>query len=449
MVSEAERTGLIEPGSTIIEPTSGNTGIGLALAAAVKGYRCIIVMPEKMSNEKVSVLRALGAEIVRTPTSAAFDSQESHIAVAQKLMHEIPDSIILDQYRNVYNPIAHYDTTAEEIYHQMEGKIDMVVIGAGTGGTVTGVARKLKEKLPNVIVVGVDPQGSSLAVPQSLNEAREGEMYHVEGVGYDFIPTVLDQNIVDRWVKSEDGPSFAMARQMIKLEGLLCGGSCGGNMYCGVEEARSLPEGSRVVVILPDSVRNYMTKYLADEWMLEKGFLSDTEDSTDQQLWWHKLPVSVITWEEPIIISPTMTCSTAIEIMNKRNVDQLPVVDQDGTISGALTLHNLLRKITKGQAAASDPVSKVMYNQFEKVSVDTPLIKVSKILDHDHFAIVTKGWQSYTEAGDLVAKDMVFGLLTRIDLVNYIMRGRPGSRPGSASPTSVMTNGGGSHSETV
>ncbi|KAL5271025.1 hypothetical protein ACHWQZ_G001620 [Mnemiopsis leidyi] len=424
MVEEAERTGRIKPGvHTLIEPTSGNTGIGLALAAAVKGYRCIIVMPEKMSNEKVSVLRALGAEIVRTPTSAAFDSQESHIAVSQKLLDEIPNSVILDQYRNEYNPIAHYDETAEEIYHQMDGKIDMIVVGAGTGGTVTGIARKLKEKIPNIKVVGVDPEGSSLAVPESLNEEREGEMYHVEGVGYDFIPTVLDRDCVDKWVKSEDGPSFAMSRQLIKLEGLLCGGSCGSNVYCAIEEAKDLPEGSRVVVILPDSVRNYMTKYLSDDWMIEHGFLSPSESDDMSLRWWGKLPVSVIEMKDPIIISPSMKCQTAMELMNNRNVDQLPVVDTDGSISGAITLHNMMRKVTKGQAAAQDPVSKVMYNQFQKVTVDTPLAEVSKMLDHDHFVIVTKGWQYYEDDGSPCPRDMYIGTITAAHLLSFIMSG--------------------------
>jgi len=438
MVEEAEKAGTIKPGvHTLIEPTSGNTGIGLALTAAVKGYRCIIVMPEKMSNEKVSVLRALGAEIVRTPTSAAFDSQESHIAVAQKLMDEIPNSIILDQYRNEYNPIAHYDDTAEELFHQMDGKIDMVVAGTGTGGTATGIARKLKEKLPNIVIVGVDPEGSSLAAPESLNTEREGEAYHVEGTGYDFIPTVLDRDCIDRWIKSEDGPSFAMSRQLIRQEGLLCGGSCGANVYCAVEAARHLPAGARVVAILPDSVRNYMTKYLSDDWMIENGFLNPSEEDELSLQWWHKLPVSVIAMKDPIIISSSMKCQTAMEIMNDRNVDQLPVVDTDGSISGAVTLHNMMRKVTKGQAAAQDPVSKVMYNQFQKVSVDTSLAVVSKMLDHDHFVIVTKGWQYYDDEGVHTEKQIVFGILSRSDIVHYLMN----EASEETAPKVPLTNG--------
>ena len=203
MVEDAEKSGQLKAGDTIIEPTSGNTGIGLALAAAVKGYRCIIVLPEKMSNEKVATLRALGAEIVRTPTSASWDSPESHISVAQRLLAEIPNSIILDQYRNPGNPLAHYDTTAEEIIKQCGGKPDMVVLGAGTGGTISGIGRKIKEKCPDCIVVGVDPLGSILAEPENLNRT-DVTYYDVEGTGYDFIPTVLDRSVVDRWIKSRD-----------------------------------------------------------------------------------------------------------------------------------------------------------------------------------------------------------------------------------------------------
>jgi len=216
-----------------------------------------------------------------------------------------------------------------------------------------------------------------------------------------------------------------MSRQLIRQEGLLVGGSCGGNVYCAVEEARSLPAGARVVVILPDSVRNYMTKYLSDDWMIEQGFLNPSEADELSLQWWHKLPVSVISMKDPIIISPSMKCQTAMEIMNDRNVDQLPVVDNDGSISGAVTLHNMMRKVTKGKAAAQDPVSKVMYNQFQKVTVDTPLSVVSKMLDHDHFVIVTKGWQYYADDGTPKPRDMYIGTVTAAHLLSHIITGPP------------------------
>ncbi|KAK9497156.1 hypothetical protein O3M35_004526 [Rhynocoris fuscipes] len=274
MIKEAEEKGILKPGMTIIEPTSGNTGLGLAMASAVKGYKCIIVMPWKMSEEKVNALKALGATIVRTPTEAAFDSPEGLIAVAQRLNKETPNSIILDQYRNAGNPLAHYDGTGAEIYEQCNGKLDAIIIGAGTGGTITGVARYLKEKIPSIKVVGVDPYGSILAQPESLNESSV-TFYEVEGIGYDFIPTVLDRSVVDEWIKIGDKESLLMARRLIREEGLLCGGSSGSIMVAALKVAKNLGPNKRCVLILPDGVRNYMSKMVKDDWMETRKFVSD------------------------------------------------------------------------------------------------------------------------------------------------------------------------------
>ncbi|XGW03993.1 hypothetical protein V3C99_015269 [Haemonchus contortus] len=268
MIELAEADGRLKPGMTLIEPTSGNTGIGLSLAAAVKGYRCIIVMPEKMSKEKALTMEALGAIIVRTPTEAAFDSAHSHIGVSLRLQSEIPGAIILDQYRNVGNPLAHYEQTAEEIIDALDGNVDCVVIGAGTGGTVTGIAKKIKEKIPNCLVVGVDPEGSILADPTK----GETSFYEVEGVGYDFVPGTLNRSVVDKWLKSTDKESFEVAREMIRKEGILCGGSSGSNVHAALEIARGLPADKNVVAILPDGIRNYLTKFVSNDWMRVRHF---------------------------------------------------------------------------------------------------------------------------------------------------------------------------------
>jgi len=266
MVKEAELSGRIKPGDTLIEPTSGNTGQGIALAAAVKGYKCIITMPEKMSKEKQIALEALGAKIIRTPTEAKSSDPESHISVAKKLKKEIKNSHILDQYSNPSNPEAHYYGTAEEIIKDFQGNLDMVVISVGTGGTITGVAKKLKEEIPKIKIVGADPEGSI------LGGGEEVSSYLVEGIGYDFIPDVLDNSLIDEYIKTKDEESFIMARRLIKEEGLLCGGSCGATMVAAMKAASKLKKNQNCLVILADGIRNYMTKFPNDSWMKENGF---------------------------------------------------------------------------------------------------------------------------------------------------------------------------------
>lgn len=418
MIEDAERDGTLKPGDTIIEPTSGNTGIGLALAAAVKGYRCIIVMPEKMSMEKVDVLRALGAEIVRTPTSARFDSPESHVGVAWRLKNEIPNAHILDQYRNPSNPLAHYDTTAEEILEQCGGKVDMLVAGAGTGGTITGIARKLKEKCPDIKIVGVDPEGSILAEPEDLNKTDKTQ-YEVEGIGYDFIPTVLDRSVVDSWYKSNDEESFAMSRMLIREEGLLCGGSSGTAMSAAVNVAKELKEGQRCVVILPDSIRNYMSKFLSDKWMFEKGFLSE-EDLVVNKPWWWNLTLQELRLSAPLTVLPLVSIKKTIQILKEKAFDQAPVVDETGQILGMVTLGNMLASVLAGKVRPSDPISKVLYKQFKQVRLTDNLGKLSRILETDHFALVVHEQIQYMSDGSPKMRQMVFGVVTAIDLLNYV-----------------------------
>ena len=269
MVEDAEAEGRIKPGDTLIEPTSGNTGQGVALASAVKGYRCIITMPEKMSKEKQIALEALGAEIIRTPTEASFDDPASHIGVAKKLKNEIANSHILDQYGNQSNPDAHYYGTAQEILDDFGEDLDMVVMGVGTGGTITGVAKRLKEEIPEIIIVGADPFGSI------LGGGTKVEPYLVEGIGYDFFPDVLDNSLIDKYIKTDDEESFIMSRRLIKEEGFLCGGSCGSAMVAALKSATTLSQNQKCLVILPDGIRNYMTKFPNDDWMRSKGFSTE------------------------------------------------------------------------------------------------------------------------------------------------------------------------------
>jgi len=269
MIAELERKGKIHAGDTLIEPTSGNTGAGMSMVAAVKGYRMVITMPEKMSREKQVVMEALGAEIIRTPTEAPHDSPESLIGVAKRLNEEIEHSVIPDQYKNPDNPLAHYYGTGAEIWEDFGDSLDLVVLGAGTGGTIAGVAKCLKEKNPKIRIVGIDPEGSI------LGGREEVFTYHVEGIGYDFIPEVLEYDHIDEWIYSNDRDSFLMARRLIREEGLLVGGSSGAAVWGMLEAIKRTPGVRRALTILPDSIRNYLTKFVSDEWMKAHGFVED------------------------------------------------------------------------------------------------------------------------------------------------------------------------------
>jgi cystathionine beta-synthase len=389
MIEEAEKSGRIKPGDTLIEPTSGNTGIGLALVAAVKGYKTIITLPEKMSAEKVSVLKALNATIIRTPTEAAFDSPESHIGVARRLEKEIPNAHILDQYGNLDNPLAHEHGTAEEIWTQTGGKITAVIAGAGTGGTITGIARGLHKHNPEIKVIAADPKGSILALPSALNDDGANQPYKVEGIGYDFIPDVLDQKIVNTWYKTDDRDSFHYARRLIAEEGILVGGSSGSAMAALVAAHRDghFTEDDIIVVVLPDSIRSYLSKFADDDWLAANDLLPPTPPLEPTE---PTSPVKRTTSKEPSdpfsgatvrslrlkpiqTIPADSTCASAIETMRDKAFDQLPVVRTSSTspnkkrLVGLVTLGNLLSRISHGRATASSPVADVMFD-FSKIS---------------------------------------------------------------------------------
>ncbi|OAD57403.1 Cystathionine beta-synthase [Eufriesea mexicana] len=386
MVQDAEEKGLLKPGYTIIEPTSGNTGIGLAMAAAVRGYRCIIVMPEKMSDEKVSTLYALGAEIVRTPTEASWDSPEAHISVAQKLQREIPNSIVLDQYRNPGNPLAHYDQTATEIWRQCEGKIDYLVAGAGTGGTISGIGRKLKELSPNTKIIAVDPVGSILD-PSNQSQDVIG-FYEVEGIGYDFIPTVLDHNVIDKWIKTEDNESLNAARMLIRQEGLLCGGSSGAALIAALKVAKNVPEGKRMVIILPDGIRNYLTKFVSDHWMEVRGFLPP-KCQNESNKWWWNMKISCLSPDIGLVMKEkTLTCQEAIYELQNAN-PQLLAISHDGIhIKGVVTLDKLMSNIISGSVKYTDFVENAMVKQYVKVKYSATLGHLSRVLEKEPYAVI-------------------------------------------------------------
>ena len=433
MVEDAERSGRIKPGDTLIEPTSGNTGIGIALTAALKGYRCIITLPEKMSEEKVSVLKALGAEIIRTPTEAAFDSPESHIGVARRLNREIPNSHILDQYANPGNPLAHYDGTALEVWEQCGGRVDMLVCTAGTGGTLTGMARRLRELNPALLVVGVDPRGSILAQPERLNDEKRLQSYVVEGIGYDFVPQVLDRALVDTWVKTDDRESLIMSRRLIREEGLLCGGSSGAAVVGAIAAAKAagLKRGQRVVVLLADSLRNYLSKFVNDDYMWRLGFVDEARGigssaGLGEGSWWGARSVADLGVSAPITILPSVTCAQAAELMAQAGVDQLPVVDASNTILGVVTDGQLSARLAANRIKPHESVaSGALFTQFRRVQVATRLSELARVFDKDHFAVVVQTQRLYGGGRESVCveKSVVMGVVTRIDLLKYVAKG--------------------------
>ncbi|KAI9919299.1 hypothetical protein PsorP6_017636 [Peronosclerospora sorghi] len=433
MVEDAEMAGHIKPGDTLIEPTywlgACVRNQGLPLHPHVTGsfsrvvcsidvdvYISSSVIAEKMSLEKVNVLKALGAEIIRTPTEAAWNSPESHIGIAKRLVAELPNAHMLDQYTNPSNPLAHYDGTAEEILNQCDGKVDMAVIGVGTGGTISGIAKKLKGKCPSVIIVGVDPVGSILAQPESMNDTNCLKPYKVEGIGYDFVPDVLDRSLIDMWVKTDDQESFIMARRLIREEGLLCGGSSGSAMAAAVRAAATLGAGQRCVVILPDSTRNYMSKFLNDTWMYTNKFVANTVHTRENYskyrketgTWWSAQRVSVLDLPHPSTVPPHLSCAAAIETMERRGYDQLPVVTENGKVQGVVTIGNLLSMLSSGRVVRSDSVEAVLFGNFSRVTHDSSLAELATIFDKDYFAVVTS------------MDGTIAGLATRIDLLNYI-----------------------------
>jgi cystathionine beta-synthase len=362
----------------------------------VYGYRMVITMPEKMSREKQVVLEALGAEIIRTPTEAAFDAPESHIGVARQLQGILPNAHILDQYSNPDNPLAHYHGTGEEILDQCDGKLDICVMTAGTGGTITGVAKKLKERVKNVRIVGVDPVGSILAGPGPVGT------YKVEGIGYDFIPDVLDRNLVDEWVKTEDRESFQMARRLIRQEALLCGGSSGSVAWAAKEMAKKYGPKKRIVMILPDSVRNYMTKFMDDHWMKENGFTDSRWEANSIGDTLRSLPRRKV-----ITATSGDTVADSVMAMKEHGVSQLPVID-DTRLVGIVTESDLLAKLVDGRATLASAVAEVM---FRNVTTVRSSDDASKLLE-----VFSKGL-----AGLVVDdKGKLLGMITKMDLVDLL-----------------------------
>lgn len=383
------------------------------MASAVKGYRCIIVMPLKMSDEKVGTLTALGAEIVRTPTEAAFDDEAGLIAVAQKIQQTIPNSIILNQYTNPGNPLAHYDQTGAEILWAMDQKMDMAVLGAGTGGTVSGVARRIKEVLPKCEIVAVDPEGSILAEPEELNKTLTN-FYEVEGIGYDFIPTVLDRSVVDTWIKVNDKDALPMARRLIKEEGLLCGGSSGAAMICALKAAKKLKKGQKCVVLLPDNIRNYMTKLVQDTW-LEIRNIKDPENVVGFP-WWDIQLENTLDLVKRNSVNVSMTCKEVANYLKDKNLYCAMVLDANNKPFGYVTSAHLLTALVNGKLSLNQAIKKdAFFHQLTKARYDTTLGRIARALEKEQFlAVLKKNDDDGTESFD--------GFILQRDILAFVAK---------------------------
>jgi cystathionine beta-synthase len=412
MIEAAEREGKLKPGGTIVEPTSGNTGVGLAIAAAIKGYRCIFVMPDKMSQEKIALLRAYGAEVVITPTAVEHDSPESYYSVSDRLAEEIPGGFKPDQYSNMNNPEAHYRHTAPEVWDQTGGgEIDAIVVSVGTGGTISGIGRYFKERKPEVLIVGADPEGSVY----TARSEHDLHPYLVEGIGKDTWPETMDPDVVDEWVRVSDRNSFLWARRLAREEGLLAGGSGGTSVYAAVEIAKRLGLGKRVLTMIPDSGRNYLSKFYDDNWMLEHGFLErkaplPTVEEVLHAKHGSELPALVT-------ISAHQKVGEGIDTMQRYGISQLPVV-RDGScdsladVIGSLQDRALLERVFTNPDVLHEDVATAMQPPLAAVEATATLDDVFATLSGGANAIVV------ARAGKPV------GVLTRSDLLEFLAHHR-------------------------
>ncbi|MGD2048621.1 MAG: cystathionine beta-synthase [Chloroflexota bacterium] len=408
IIEEAERSGQLKSGGTIVEATSGNTGVGLAIAAATKGYRCIFVMPDKMSQEKILLLRAFGARVVVTPTAVEPEDPRSYYSVAQRLVDETPNAFLANQYHNPINPQSHYDITGPEIWQQTDGRITHFVAGIGTGGTITGVGHYLKEKNPSIKIIGIDPIGSILFDLHQGRENPKADSYKVEGIGEDFLPTTTDLSVIDNIVQVSDRDSFLMTRRLVREEGIFCGGSSGSAVWGALKYAAEnrLTEDDIVVVIIPDTGSRYLSKVFDDDWMRENGFLDRAR--LDVRAW----DIHTAKGDTGLLVAkPSDLMNDVVALFKAYNISQVPVVDEDGHLQGMVTEVSLLDHMLNldHEHKADETIESIIDPDVTVVQPNTPLNILMNIFSESSVVIIQENSQ-------------VQGILTKIDILDFLSK---------------------------
>ncbi len=401
IIQDAEQRGMLGPGGTIIEATSGNTGAGLAMVAAIRGYKCIFVMPDKMSNEKVDALRAYGAKVVICPTAVEPSDPRSYYSVARRIVEETPGAFYANQYHNPANPEAHFISTAPEIWEQTGGEFDVFVSGMGTGGTLSGCGRYFKERNPDIKIVGVDPIGSLYYEYIKTGRLTKAFSYYVEGIGEDFLPSTMNLDMLDDVVQVDDRECFLMTRELVRREGIFCGGSCGAAVVGAIKYARSLDKPQRILVLLPDSAQKYLSKVFNDEWMRSNGFLE--EDDTEGTV------AHVLKSKQGrlLTVEADSTVRDAVRILKEHKVSQLPVLDEGGRHCGVVSEIDLLNHLVENDRDPNAPLQELISSDYATVTPHTRLALLKHIFNDAKVVLV-------------VEDDKAVGILTKIDLIDYL-----------------------------